>query len=175
MIVTVIGNGVSRAPIPLDKIKGITIGCNAVYRDFTPDYLCVVDHAITKEIHESNYSGVVYYRHMTLKRLGLNPKTNWHTPAFLNGENTGNAAILLADDLGATQIDLLGFDGVSQKLYPDTAQNKDMFYLWNERLMYLSSKLNLRRVVDETCAVMDIPSITVTKYLQELDESHGNR
>lgn len=169
MKVTVIGNGVSRAPIPLQKIPGITVGCNAIYRDFAPTYLCVVDHAITKEIYESTYTGVVYYRHMTLRRLGLSPKTNWHTPHFMNGENTGNASVLLAKDLGATEIDILGFDGVSQKLYPDTAQNKDMFNVWNERLMYICQDINVRRVVDNTCAFTEIPSISVNDYIKELD------
>lgn len=167
MKVTVIGNGVSRAPIPLDKIKGITIGCNAVYRDFTPTYLCVVDHAITKEIYESEYAGVVYYRHMTLKRLRLTPKPNWHTPSFMNGENTGNAAILLAKDLGAEHIDLIGFDGLPQKLYPDTAQKIDMFDMWNDRLYYICSDISVRRVVDNTCAIMNLPTISVEDYISE--------
>jgi len=169
MRVTVIGNGVSRTPIPLQKISGITVGCNAVYRDFHPTYLCVIDHAITKEVYESSYEGVVYYRHMTLRRLGYHPKTNWHTPHFMNGENTGNAAILLAKDLGAGQIDLIGFDGVSQKLYPDTAQPNDRFDIWNDRLMYICEGLNVRRVVDNTCAITEIPSITVEQYIKELD------
>lgn len=169
MKVTVIGNGVSRAPIPLDKIQGITIGCNAVYRDFNPTYLCVVDHAITKEIYESSYPGTVYYRHMTLRRLNLAPKINWHTPHFMNGENTGNAAILLAKDLGATEIDLLGFDGVSQKMYSDTAQPNDRFDVWNKRLMYICQKLKVNRVVDDTCAITEIPSISVKEYIKSLD------
>lgn len=169
MKVTVIGNGVSRTSIPLHKIEGITIGCNAIYRDFSPDYLCAVDHAITKEIYESSYEGVVYFRHMTLKRLQLSPKVNWYTPYFMNGENTGNAAILLAKDLRAEEIDIIGFDGVSQKLYPDTTQPNDRFYEWNERLEYICKDVNVRRIVDETCAPTSIPSITVKDYLKELD------
>lgn len=170
MKVTVIGNGASRAPIPLDKIPGITIGCNAVYRDFAPDYLCVVDHKMTEEIYNSDYEGVVYYRVNTLKRLRLNKKVNWHSPIFLNSENTGNGAILLAKDLGATSIDLLGFDGLSQKLYADTAQPHDKFDYWNGRLIYICQDVDVRRVVDETCAeIPNIKDITVKEYIKELD------
>ena len=112
---------------------------------------------------------------MTLKRLRLRPKINWHTPAFMNGENTGNAAIFLAKDLGADHIDLIGFDGVSQKLYPDTAQNKDMFDYWNSRLEYLCKDISVRRVVDDTCSVMNIPSISVDAYMKEINVNYGNR
>ena len=34
MKVTVIGNGISRTPIPLHKIPGVTVGCNEVYKEF---------------------------------------------------------------------------------------------------------------------------------------------
>jgi len=175
MKVTVIGNGVSRAPIPLHQIRGLTVGCNAVYRDYTPNYLCVVDHAITKEIHESDYQGVVYYRHMTLRRLNLRQKINWYTPHFMNSDNTGNSSILLAKDLGAEEIDLIGFDGVEQKLYPDTMQPNDKFAMWNERLMYVCKDVAVRRVVDSTCAAMNISSISVDDYIKELNENYSNR
>ena len=52
-----IGNGQSRAPIDLIKLRphGKIIGCNALYRDFTPDLLCAVDHGIMHEIYHSGY------------------------------------------------------------------------------------------------------------------------
>ena len=44
-IAFVIGNGTSREPIALPSLKpfGKIYGCNAVYRDFIPDYLVAVD------------------------------------------------------------------------------------------------------------------------------------
>ena len=41
--VFIIGNGTSRKSIDLEKLRkhGIIIGSNALYRDFTPDYLGV--------------------------------------------------------------------------------------------------------------------------------------
>ena len=41
----IIGNGQSRQGFDLESLrgKGTTYGCNAVYRDFTPDYLVSLD------------------------------------------------------------------------------------------------------------------------------------
>src|SRR5210317_952495 len=57
MIAFLIGNGQSRAPIDLHKLKehGKIVGCNGLYRDFTPDILCAVDHGIMHEIYHSGY------------------------------------------------------------------------------------------------------------------------
>ena len=57
MIAFIIGNGQSRAPIDLLKLKshGKIVGCNGLYRDFTPDILCAVDHGIMHEIYHSGY------------------------------------------------------------------------------------------------------------------------
>ena len=51
------GNGKSRIGLDLDKYKehGAVIGCNAVYRDFTPDILVALDTAIAHEIYRSGY------------------------------------------------------------------------------------------------------------------------
>ena len=52
-----IGNGESRAPVDLIRLRphGKIYGCNGLYRDFTPDVLCAVDHAIMHEIYHSGY------------------------------------------------------------------------------------------------------------------------
>ncbi len=58
MIVVIIGNGKSRQRMDLDKIKekAWTFGCNALYRDFAPDFLLTVDPHCTHEILDSDYS-----------------------------------------------------------------------------------------------------------------------
>ena len=58
MIVVIIGNGKSRQHMDLDKIKekAWTFGCNALYRDFSPDFLLTVDPHCTHEILDSDYS-----------------------------------------------------------------------------------------------------------------------
>ena len=49
----IIGNGLSRKDIDLTKLKGTTYGCNALYREFTPDYLFAVDNRMQEEIVNS--------------------------------------------------------------------------------------------------------------------------
>ena len=52
-----IGNGESRKDLNLDELYefGIIYGCNALYRDFTPDALVCVDPAMKTEIWHSDY------------------------------------------------------------------------------------------------------------------------
>lgn len=56
-MIVVIGNGNSREDLNLDEInkKAITFGCNALYRNFSPDYLLSVDAPITHEILSTDY------------------------------------------------------------------------------------------------------------------------
>ena len=51
----IIGNGPSRKELHLSELEGTTFGCNAIYRDFTPDYLIGGDATIIKEICASGY------------------------------------------------------------------------------------------------------------------------
>jgi hypothetical protein len=51
----IIGNGPSRKGIDLKELEGTTFGCNALYRDFTPDYLVSGDAGVIKEICASGY------------------------------------------------------------------------------------------------------------------------
>ena len=56
-MIFVIGNGNSRKNINLNTLKeyGKIIGCNALYRDFTPDHLFTNDCKILHEIISSQY------------------------------------------------------------------------------------------------------------------------
>ena len=53
-----LGNGPSRKSIDLESLKsyGTVIGCNAIYRDFTPDILVALDSRIGHEIYRSGYA-----------------------------------------------------------------------------------------------------------------------
>ena len=57
-MIFVIGNGASRKNVNLDILKqhGKTIGCNALYRDFTPDHLFTNDCEVLHEIISSQYT-----------------------------------------------------------------------------------------------------------------------
>jgi len=52
-----VGNGESRKDFNLDLLKphGKIYGCNALYRQYTPDVLVSVDHGIMHEIYQSGY------------------------------------------------------------------------------------------------------------------------
>lgn len=52
-----IGNGESRKDFDLNTLRphGKIYGCNAIYRDFTPDVLVAVDPGISHEIYHSGY------------------------------------------------------------------------------------------------------------------------
>ena len=57
-VVFCIGNGQSRSPVDLIKLRphGKIYGCNGLYRDFTPDVLCSVDGPMMHEVYQSGYA-----------------------------------------------------------------------------------------------------------------------
>ena len=65
-----LGNGESRKDVNLDALKphGKIYGCNALYREYTPDVLVAVDQGIIHEIYHSGYAfkNECYFR-------------NWHS------------------------------------------------------------------------------------------------
>ena len=61
--VFVLGNGPSRKNIDPSKLDGTIIGCNACYRDFTPDVICAIDAGIISEIIKSDFDGKCYFTH----------------------------------------------------------------------------------------------------------------
>ena len=66
--VFVIGNGESRKGVDLDRLQqhGKVYGCNALYRDFTPDALVCVDSAMIHEVYSSGEHGINYQNISTL-------------------------------------------------------------------------------------------------------------
>ena len=61
--VFVLGNGPSRKNIDPSKLDGTVIGCNACYRDFTPDVICAHDAGIISDIVDSGFDGDCYFTH----------------------------------------------------------------------------------------------------------------
>ena len=104
-----IGNGPSRKGFDLDLLgsTGQTYGCNALYRDFIPDYLFSVDALISRKISvDKVHEKCVCYapslevnRNQGLKLIPLNPHYT-----------SGNQAIWTATVHGHRNIYLIGFD-----------------------------------------------------------------
>ena len=59
----VLGNGPSRKTVNLENLKekGVVYGCNALYRDWEPDFLVANDWRMMLEVIESGYGGACVF------------------------------------------------------------------------------------------------------------------
>ena len=138
-----IGNGPSRKGFDLNKLKdsGQTYGCNALYRDFMPDFIFSVDTKITMQMVEDEVGlKTIHYapalevnRKQTKGMLHLIP----NNPHWISG----NAAFWTAGVHGHKNIYLIGFDfrefgkGQLNNIYQDTdfygeRHSDDIFEGW---------------------------------------------
>jgi hypothetical protein len=104
----VLGNGVTRREVDLQNLRhfGPIYGCNALYRDFTPDVLVSTDRPISQRIQDSGYA--LHNRHYTRKPIGGQGS---HTvPQKYFGFSSGPIAAGIAAIDGAQVIYLIGFD-----------------------------------------------------------------
>ena len=120
-ITFVIGNGVSRQPIDLEQCKqlGLTIGCNAIIRDFEPHVISAADPRMVKHT-KSMFHGKIYTRPDWNKRYEVleypplpykgntRPDDPWH---WNSGPHAINIACLKNPDVCY----LLGFDLTQNK------------------------------------------------------------
>ena len=103
----IIGNGLSRKDFNLNRLvgQGCTFGCNALYRDFTPDYLVAIDDKIIEEITQSDYP---------MNRFIVPPNEEQYEPAEHNPNrprsNAGMNACFEAIKKDFKTLFLFGFD-----------------------------------------------------------------
>jgi hypothetical protein len=129
MTAFIIGNGVSRKSIDLSTLNGTIIGCNALYREFTPDILVAVDKRMVIEIRKSGYQlhhevwCTWYEEYDTRNFKGFN--------YIRDGKywSSGPTAQHLACTLGHKEVVLLGFDlvgvnGLINNMYANTFNYK---------------------------------------------------
>ena len=125
----VLGNGTSRKSIDLNQLKenGTVYGCNALYREFEPDYLVAVD---TKMILEINKAGYQHSNQVWTNRNRAFEKMNgFNFFQSSKGWSSGPTALHLASEHNNSEIYILGFDytGIDDKLnniYADTFNYK---------------------------------------------------
>lgn len=125
----VLGNGRSRLRADLTQLKryGKIYGCNALYREFTPDYLIAVDPKMIFEIEESKYQ--------IKNEVWTNPNAKYKkfvgfryfVPSL--GWSSGPTALHLAAKHRPKEIYILGFDyagenGHFNNVYADTRNYK---------------------------------------------------
>jgi len=137
----IIGNGPSRKGFDLNLLKptGQVYGCNALYRDFMPDFLFMVDSKISKVIVDDRvYERCVCYApslevNRYAGKLNLIP----NNPHWVSGQ----AAMWTACVHGHKNVYLIGFDfreygkGQLNNIYQDTAcygerHNDSIFEAW---------------------------------------------
>lgn len=121
----VLGNGVSRRGIDLNLLqqKGKIYGCNALYREFTPDVLVAIDRPIAAHIQESGYAqSHVFYTRRPLENSGA-----LRVPEPYYGYSSGPIALAIAAQQGPDRVYLLGFD-----MGPDQNQRINNLYAGTE-------------------------------------------
>lgn len=120
----VLGNGVSRQLVDLDELKtrGKIYGCNALYRDFTPDVLVSTDTPISETIQNTGYAiKNCMYTRKPIPGLGA-----IHIPQPYYGYSSGPIALALAAAAEHTVIYIIGYDmgptqtGRFNNIYADT-------------------------------------------------------
>lgn len=111
----VLGNGLSRLNIKLHELSkyGKTYGCNALYREFTPDYLVAVDVKMILEIEKTGYQkSHEVWTNPNAKFKSFNG-FKYFSPSL--GWSSGPTALHLASTHSPTEVYILGFDYVGSK------------------------------------------------------------
>lgn len=177
-----IGNGETRKEFDLTHIanhrggllakdKLQSYGCNALYRDFTPDFLVAVGDTIVKEIAESGYTEnhIVYANG---EHIILYPSKFYLIPQNVSYD-AGALAIYLACFDGHKKIFLMGYDGChglgpvnnvykNTNGYPSSEAEQDETF-WN---------ITLKSVM-ETYSDVDFVSVMPTKDWYASDVFHS--
>ena len=106
----IVGNGTSRKPIDLNQIKskGVIYGCNALYREFHPDYLVAVDAKMIVEINRAGYQNFNQVWTNPSKAYSKFSNFNYFNPS--KGWSSGPTALHMASTKSHKQIYILGFD-----------------------------------------------------------------
>lgn len=104
----VLGNGVSRQGVDLHKLQehGKIYGCNALYRDFTPDVLVATDKPIREQIQNSGYA----LTHKFYTRQAIEGQGATEIPSPFWKYSSGPIALALAAKDNHKVVWMLGFD-----------------------------------------------------------------
>lgn len=125
----ILGNGTSRLTVDHTKLidQGTIYGCNAIYREFDPDYLIAVDVKMVNEIIGAGYHKT--HQVWTNPNKGITTKSNINFFAPHKGWSSGPTALWFASTKSYKNIYILGFDyhglgGKFNNVYADTFNYK---------------------------------------------------
>ncbi|NBP57769.1 hypothetical protein EBU71_14785 [bacterium] len=123
------GNGRTRLNIDFDEVRpyGIIYACNAVYRDYNPDFLVAVDRKMIDEIAKNGYQ----LRHEVWTYPFIS-KSNYKNFNFIEpnlGWSSGPTALNLCSKHDPEEIYIFGFDfegleGKINNVFADTENYK---------------------------------------------------
>jgi hypothetical protein len=175
----VLGNGVSRLEVSVDRLKlvGPVYGCNALYRTHTVTALVATDQHIAREIQESGYAKLHrFYTRRPLQGLGANT-----VPREYFGFSSGPIAVSLAARDRYDPVYLIGFDmgpnqqGRFNNVYASTpfykTQNSEPTFTGNwvrqlQRVLADHPTQTFIRVHGDTTA--ELPELESIKNLQNI-------
>lgn len=163
----VAGNGTSRSTVDLNVLQqhGTLYGCNALYREMSPDYLVAVDAKMVLEISKTGY------QHSN--QVWTNPNKTYSKLTGFNffkpskGWSSGPTALHLAADHNPDKIYILGFDYVGigdansliNNVYADTVNYKKK----QERATYYGNWLK-----QTTTTIQKFPKIKFIRVVSEV-------
>ena len=156
-----IGNGPSRLRVDLESVRSagwMTIGCNALWRDFLPDAIVAVDADISREIMTECPTSVL---RMTHQDLAGHPNDR-SLPLLKEVRNAcadsaGVASVAAAICLGASRLLLIGHDlDDSGSIYMGTKNTA------KKRPSYVGTVMHWRRTLEAILGTFDGPVETLT-------------
>jgi hypothetical protein len=118
----IIGNGESRQSFDLNNLPDDTYGCNALYRDYSPNFLVVIDSPMYQEVIKNGYTekGIVYTNRSNMVKF----QGNSHLIPQNQFLGAGATAMHIAIHDGHKKLICIGFDceinGLNNNVYKDT-------------------------------------------------------
>ena len=102
----ILGNGPSRPKDVewLNSLEGDTYGCNAMYRDWSPDFLVANDWAMMIEIINSTYSGTCQFtdfEELPVEALeGIRYMPEFETAIHIGEQEDSNSFVFMGSSMG---------------------------------------------------------------------------
>ena len=180
-MITIIGNGESRKSIDISKIKGITVGCNAIYLHDHVDYICAMDKFWRDKIVKETDIPLISRLHNNQFQttLELYDKGWYNTSCPYRGYCSGITALDYMLDTTKEDIYLIGFDFnytgetvnhiyKGEKFHPQAdrpAQNENIFLKQFIETVRRYPKRNITWVSNEELKVLiKIKRVSIEEY-----------
>lgn len=182
----VLGNGCSRLAVDLARLKtyGAIYGCNALYREFTPDVLISTDRPISTKIQEDGYaqSNVLYTRkpipglgarRVTQEYYGFSSGPIAVAQACLDHHNT---VYMIGFDLGPLSNDRFNNVYADTEFYKKSSARPTFSGNWVRQIAQIVKRFNeynFIRVMGDSTATIDqfkgIPNLVAMPMAEFLD------